>query len=232
MAGITATVILAAPMSFLGAATAHSVTAQATSVATTASTLTIRVTPGRVVVDRSRPIVEVAVLRADQVTANDGTVTLSEGVTVLATAPVAEGRALLQLPVYDSVGTRTLTASYAGGTSADAVSDFPVVVDKATARISPANVTLTESKRARFTVFVPAEGLRARGEIKVKLKGQSKWVTLALRDGRAVVKMQALVKGSRTWSVGPRQRKVIVRYLGNATTHADRKGIRVSVEGR
>lgn len=233
MAGIAAAVAVATPVSLLGgAAPAHSTHLVTTSVAAPTTSLSSVVTPGRVVVDRSRPIVEVAVVRSDGVPANDGTVTLREGATVLASEPVVDGRAAFHLPRYASIGTRSLSATYGEGTSGGAVTEFSVVVVKATARISPARVTLAKSKRAQFTVFVPAEGLRARGSIRVKLKGNSTWVTHQLSNGSAIVRMQQLVKGSGNWFVGPRNRKVIVRYLGNATTEAARKVVRVSVEGR
>lgn len=197
-----------------------------------ATTLSSSITPSRVVVDRTQAIVAVSVTRADKAPATNGSVTIRDGQEALGTAAVVDGVARVQLPRFRTVGTRRLTATYSGGTSTDAVADIELRVVKARAGISPAKVTRKRVKGARFTVKVGAEGKRANGRIKVKLKGNNKWVTLRLRQGKAVIRLQRLTKGQRKWFAGPRHRKVIVRYLGNAKTQSTRRVIRLTVKRR
>ena len=69
--------------------------------------------PKPVVVRDTKPTVT-ATIASDAGTVDAGTVTFSSGGTVLGTAPVSGGTASLQLPAYDSVGSRTVTVAYSG----------------------------------------------------------------------------------------------------------------------
>lgn len=140
-----------------------------------------------------------------------GTVTGTLGGRTLKAA-VTNGRAVLRWPAKaqrPGTGTARITFTSAdNGIHADASTTTRVSVSKASAkvRVSAAKATVKRSKRATFTVRVAGTaGDTATGKVRVRFRGATK--TVALKRGRAVVK----VKASRTLG----KASATVTYLGD-----------------
>jgi 5'-nucleotidase len=184
------------------------------------STVQARVTPQRVVVDRTRAVAHVKVLRGDKLDATDGTVEVREGNVLLASAPVTNGVANVKLPAFTTVGKHTLTIRYVGGSSTAAETTVVVDVLKA-ASDARASASDKRGKAPAVKVRVGAEGSPASGKVKVKVKGKpGATETVRLEDGKAVVRLRGLRPGRYT---------VVVRYLGNDETAGSSEKIRLRV---
>ena len=184
---------------------------------TPGSSVEAKVTPPRVVVDRTRAMVHVKVLRGDKKNTTDGTVQVLEGSTVLASAPVSNGVVNIKLPVFTTVGAHTLTIRYADGTSTPSETTVVVNVLKAAS-----DVRAKASKAQKLVkVKVGAEGVRATGAVKVKVKGRKGVTrTVELKNGKATVRLAGLRPG---------RYQVVVRYLGDAETQRSRQLVRLRV---
>lgn len=191
---------------------------------TPGATVEAKVTPQRVVVDRTRAMAHVKVLTGATKDATDGTVEIREGSTLLASAPVTNGVVNVKLPVFTTVGEHTLTIRYVVGTST--VAETTVVVDVLkSASAARATASDKAGKPPVVKVRVGAQGSKARGKVKVAVKrsGQGKAVvkkTVRLAGGKATVRLAGLRPGRYT---------VVVRYLGNDETQRSREVVRLRV---
>jgi predicted extracellular nuclease len=178
-----------------------------------------KVTPQRVVVDRTRAMAHVKVMRGDKLDETDGTIEVREGSTLLATAPVTNGVVNVKLPVFTTVGEHTLTVRYVVGGST--VAESTVVVDVRKAASNPRVTTADKGKATVMKVRVGAEGTKARGKVKVTVKGKPALKrTVKLKGGKATVRLAGLRPGRYT---------VVVRYLGNDETQRSREVVRLRV---
>ena len=187
---------------------------------TPTSSVEASVTPQRVVVDRTRAMVHVKVVRGDKKDATDGTVEVREGSTLLASAPVTNGVVNVKLPVFTTVGEHTLTVRYAGGTSTTAEKTLVVDVLKA-ASDARAKASTKPGKAPVVKVRVGADGAKAHGKVKVTVKGKPALKrTVRLKGGKATVRLAGLRPGRYT---------VVVRYLGDDETQRSRETLRLRV---
>jgi hypothetical protein len=152
-----------------------------------------------------------------------GTVTVKNGATTLATAPVVGGVAHVTLPANSLVpGTASLTASYSGNANVNASADtFTVTTAKAgsttEAKVKPKNPT-TKQKVA-LTVKVKGDnGVEATGKVKIKVDGET--ITKTLKDGRLELNLGKFGKGKH---------KVKVTYLGSTTVEESQDTVTFTV---
>jgi 5'-nucleotidase len=192
---------------------------------TPATTVTAKVTPQRVVVDRTRAVAHVTVATGGT-TAGNGTAEVREGSTLLASAPVVNGVVNVKLPAFTSVGEHTLTVRYVVGSSAVAETTVLVDVLKA-ASDARATAATTKSGTPVVGVRVKAQGLKAKGKVKLVVKGTS------AAKGKAVLKRTVRLKGGkatvRLAGLRPGRYTVVVRYLGNDETKGSKETLRLRV---
>ncbi len=182
---------------------------------------TVTATTGKVVYGRAGAVsVKVGPASAT------GSVTLTNGATVIGTASLEAGAATIALPARSlPVGTTTLTLGYAGD-AAHTVStgSVSVKVVKATPKLE---VTVRPKKieagatRARIIVEVHARGFTPTGRVTVRIAGTT--YTVRLEDGTGVVRVRF---------TKPRTYVAQVTYLGDATTQTARKQTRIRVVRR
>ena len=191
---------------------------------TPASTVTAKVTPQRVVVDRTRAVAHVTVSTGDKKAAN-GTVEVREGSTLLASAPVTNGVVNVKLPAFTTVGEHTLTVRYVVGSSA--VAQTTVVVDVLKAASDARVTAATKGGTPVVGIHVKAQSLKAKGKVKLLVKGTSAGKgkpvlkrTVKLKGGKATVRLAGLRPGRYT---------VVVRYLGNDETQRTKETLRLRV---
>jgi 5'-nucleotidase len=186
-----------------------------------ASTATVeaKVTPRRVVVDRTRAMAHVKVTSDGRPVTGGGTVEVREGTTVLASAPAGNGVVNLKLPVFDTVGEHTLTVRYVAGSGA--VADKTVVVDVLKAASDTRATASTKGRAAVVKIRVAARGEKATGKVEVGVKGRPATATkVRLKGGRATVRLPGLRPGRYT---------VVVRYLGDDETKRSREQVKLRV---
>jgi 5'-nucleotidase len=190
------------------------------------TTVEAKVTPQRVVVDRTRAVAHVKVVRGDKKEVTDGTVEVREGSTLLASAPVTNGVVNVKLPAFTTVGEHKLTVRYVVGSSTVAESTVVVDVLKA-ASDARATATAKAGKAPVVKVRVNASGTKAKGKVKVTVKGAS------AGKGKAALKRTVkLTKGKATVRLAglrPGRYAVVVRYLGNDETQGSREVLRLRV---
>jgi 5'-nucleotidase len=157
-------------------------------------------------------------------TAPVGAVTLTDAAgTMVASGQLVDGMATLPLSPKLAVGTRTLTAKYAG-TDAFATSQaqVTVTVKKAATTTKAKRPKKKPAFRADFKIKVKVNvtGLVAKGKLKVTYKGK----TIGkgkLKKGKATIKIKKDLK------VG--KRKLVVKYLGSAKTLASKGKVTVTI---
>ena len=189
-----------------------------------ATTTTATVAPKPVVVRDTKPTVT-ATIASDNGAVDAGTVTFSSGSTVLGTAPVSGGTASLQLPAFDAVGSRTVTAEYSGArtfaTSSGSVT-FDVV--KATPTMAVAvqpSVIHKKTTSPRLDVALAAPGQVVSGTVVVRQNGSILGVE-QLVDGHATVVLPSYKqKGTET---------VTVQYLGSDLAEAVTRAVTFTVQ--
>jgi predicted extracellular nuclease len=191
---------------------------------TPATTVAAAITPQRVVVDRTRAVAHVTVTTGDKKSGN-GTVEVREGSTLLASAPVTNGVVNIKLPAFTTVGEHTLTVRYVEGSST--VAESTVVVDVLKAASDARATAATKGGAPVVGIHVKAQGLKAKGKVKLVVKGTSagkgKTVlkrTVRLKGGKATVRLAGLRAGRYT---------VVVRYLGNDDTSGSKETLRLRV---
>ncbi|KRE99725.1 hypothetical protein ASG88_14080 [Nocardioides sp. Soil777] len=188
------------------------------------ATVEAKVTPQRVVVDRTRAMAHVKVMTGSKKDATDGTVEIREGATLLASAPVTNGVVNVKLPVFTTVGEHTLTVRYVVG--ATTLAESTVVVDVLkSASAARATASDKAGKPPVVKVRVGAQGTKARGKVKVAVKRSVQGTavvkkTVRLTGGKATVRLAGLRPGRYT---------VVVRYLGNDETQRSREVVRLRV---
>lgn len=186
-----------------------------------ASTVTVeaKVTPQRVVVDRTRAMVHVKVTTDGKPVATGGTVEVRDGATVLASAPAGNGVVNLKLPVFDTVGEHMLTVRYVAGSGA--VAEKAVVVDVLKAASDAKAKAKASGRAAVVKVRVGAQGEKATGKVKVSVKGKPATAEkVRLKGGKATVRLPVLRPGRYT---------VVVRYLGDDETKRSRELVKLRV---
>lgn len=187
------------------------------------ATVEAKVTPRRVVVDRTRAMAHIKVMTGAKKDATDGTVEIREGSTLLASAPVTNGVVNVKLPVFTTVGEHTLTVRYVVGAT---VAETTVVVDVLrSASAARATASDKAGKPPVVKVRVGAQGSKARGKVKVAVKRVVQGtvvvkVTVRLTGGKATVRLAGLRPGRYS---------VVVRYLGNDETQRSREVVRLRV---
>ena len=127
-----------------------------------------------------------------------GTVEVLRGVTSLATATVADGRATLVLAATSLLpGTYDLTLRYGGDAGhRPSSSTVRVVVEKVTPSLE-VTATKQSGNQARITVQLSApDGVPVTGEVRVRIEGGATLVG-TLVDGRAVFTWPKIPKGGQ-----------------------------------
>ncbi|QNN52244.1 ExeM/NucH family extracellular endonuclease [Nocardioides mesophilus] len=94
---------------------------------TPAATFEVTVRPEKIKADKTRAKVTVGISQSG-VPAEEGTVTVSDGDRLLATATVSEGTARLRLPEFADAGTKELTLSYTDAAGHESTTPLSVVV--------------------------------------------------------------------------------------------------------
>ena len=99
-----------------------------------------------------------------------GTVTVTNGATTLATAPVVGGVATVTLPANSlEPGTATLTASYSGNANVKTSEDtFSVTTEKADSTVVAPDVAVAPGGTGSVSVTVTAVGVTPTGTVTVK----------------------------------------------------------------
>jgi len=191
-----------------------------------ATQVTATVTPQRVVVDDTRPVVTVEVTSGGEPVA-DGTVEVYDGTRRLGTATVSDGTAQVTLPAFTSVGRRSLIVTYgATDTAAAGATVVEVTVVKATPTI---RTTVTPKK-------VVAGRTKPRLVVRVTAKGQTVTGPVAIRRGGKVVALQQLKNGQMAVRLGafPKRgpKRFTVVYLGNDKVESGRTTVVIRVQPR
>ena len=179
-----------------------------------ATTTTAAVSPKRVVVRDTRPTVT-ATVASNAGTVDSGTVTFSSGGTVLGSTPVSGGTASLQLPAYDTVGSRTVTVAYSGSrTLAASTGSVTFDVVKATPTMTVAvqpSVIHRRTTSPRLDVALAAPGQVVGG-------------TVVVRQGTSILAVEQLDGGRTTLVLAPYkhegEQRVTVQYLGSELAEA------------
>ncbi len=189
-----------------------------------ATTTTATVVPKPVVVRDTKPTLTAAITSGNG-TVDAGTVTFSSGSTVLGTAPVSGGTASLQLPAYDAVGSRTVTAEYSGARTFAASSGsvtFDVV--KATPTMM---VTVQPSVIHKKTT-------NPRLEVALAAPGQVVSGTVVVRQNRSILGVEQLADGHATVALASYKKKgtqtVTVQYLGSDLAETATKAVTFTVQ--
>ena len=158
-----------------------------------------------------------------------GQVEVRKGSTLLARTTVTKGRASVMLPrTALKPGTHTLTVRYLGDAKTKPSStSVRLAVLKAKASVA-AKVTTKKvvagKTRAKVRVTVKASGFTPSGRVAVYYRGKKVGTATLRKNGSAVVRLKKLSKAGRA--------TVRVRYLGNATTGAATKTVKISVKRR
>lgn len=155
-----------------------------------------------------------------------GTVTVSQGTTVLGTAPVTGGTANVALAgTALGAGTHALTVSYGGdATHAASTTTATASIAKARSRVraSVAPKRPKAGSRPTVKVTVSATGVTPGGKVVVRLGGK-KVATGTLRNGKVQVRLPRQQAG---------QRKLTVRYAGDADVADSFRTVTVKVAKR
>ena len=174
-----------------------------------ATTVAASAAPTPVVVRDTTPTVT-AKVTGDGSPAEGGTVTVSDGGTVLGSGPVSAGTATVSLPAFDTVGPRTLTVEY-GGAAGFAASTTSLALDvvKATPTLGvdvQPTVIHKKSTSPRLLVHLAAPGQTVKG-------------TVVVRQAGSILGVERLTDGDATVVLPPYKKKgeetVTVSYLGS-----------------
>lgn len=194
-----------------------------------ASTTTVSADPATVEVGQASTVT--VAVAAEGATAT-GEVTLTDNGEPAGTATLVDGEATLEVGPYESAGTRTLVATYAGdeavagssGTTTLTVREADVpepAASTVTAKIRQA--TVQQGARAVVAVTVDADGVTPTGKV-------------AVRDGARLIGSGTLAKGkvsittTRLTTAGTRT--LTVAYLGDDATAPSQTSVRVTVRPR
>ncbi|KRA38823.1 MULTISPECIES: alpha-L-arabinofuranosidase C-terminal domain-containing protein [unclassified Nocardioides] len=152
-----------------------------------------------------------------------GTVSLREGATVLATADLVGGKAVLRVPaVRLRVGSHQLVADYAGSATHAGSSDSVRVTVVKAAASTALRITRVATRRPQVTVRVSA-AVPVSGAVQVVVQRNGRTVlnrTVSLSGGRGTVRLPRLKRGSYV---------LLTRYAGSATvgTSSTRSSLRI-----
>ncbi|WP_262851503.1 DUF6801 domain-containing protein [Mumia quercus] len=158
-----------------------------------------------------------------------GKVEVRQGSRLLARTTVVNGRTTVTLPrTALKPGTHTLSVRYLGDASTKPSStSLRLKVVKAKASVA-AKVTTKKvvagKTRAKVRVTVKASGFTPSGKVAVYHRGKKVGTATLRKNGSVVVRLKKLPKAGKG--------TLKVRYLGNATTGAATKTIKVSVKRR
>jgi hypothetical protein len=179
-----------------------------------ATTVSVKVTPRKVTVNKTRPMVHVKVAAEDGSTVEDGTVTVAQGDRVLGSGPVADGTANVRIPAFDEAGRQELTVSYAGGDGSgtaalsDSTTTVALTVDKqrpaSKLTVRPGRVVVDRT-RPTVRLVLDADGQRVTGPARVRAQART-W-TSRVRNGVVQLRLPAFQ--------GAGKRTVTVTYLGD-----------------
>jgi hypothetical protein len=145
-----------------------------------------------------------------------GEVTLRDGDEVVGTKALVDGSATFNVGPYDTTGTRSLTATYAGdtavapgsGTGTLTVASDPEPV-ASTVTVSAAPASVQTGQTSTVTVTVAADGTTPTGDV------------VLTDNGTQVGNPVALANGTATFTVGPYTaagtRDLAATYAGSAT---------------
>lgn len=142
-----------------------------------------------------------------------GKVTVKEGSTTRGTATLdSHGKATVSVSSHLSVGTHTLTVSYAGnGGLNTSTATVKLTVTKATASVSTSHPSsVSHLKQAKVSVKVTAPGTTPGGKVQI-VDGTKVIATRTLSAGKVTVTLPKLKKGTH---------KLHVHYLGSSTVNA------------
>ncbi|WP_370617156.1 DUF6801 domain-containing protein [Mumia qirimensis] len=158
-----------------------------------------------------------------------GRVEVLRGTQVLARTTVVGGRASVLLPrTALKPGTHTLAVRYLGDTSTKpSTTSVRVSVTKAKAAVAAKVTTkkvVVKKTRAKVRVTVKASGITPSGKVAVYFRGKKVGTATLSRNGTALLRLKKLPKAGKG--------TLKVRYLGNATTGAATKTIKVRVVRR
>lgn len=177
----------------------------------TSTTTTASVSPARTVVRSTRTTVAVSVRSGgNPVTGGDVDVSV-DGVSQ-GTAPVVDGSASLSLPVFNSVGRRTILVEYSGvpGRTQASSAELPLDVVKATPRlrlsVSPATIHRVRT-RPMLSISVTAPGQTVTGDVRIRAKGDS-YARVHLVRGEGKVRLPRYFKRGL--------KSVQAKYLGSS----------------
>ncbi|MDX6372383.1 MAG: 5-nucleotidase [Nocardioidaceae bacterium] len=126
-----------------------------------------------------------------------GTVTVMDGATTLASAPVVGGVANVTLPAKSlEPGTATLTASYSGNANVNTSEDtFTVTTAKAPSTVVAPDVAVAPGGNGSVTVTVTAAGVVPTGTVTVK-NGATPLGAAPLLGGEAQLNLPAVPNGT------------------------------------
>ena len=126
-----------------------------------------------------------------------GTVTVKDGATTLATAPVVGGVASVTLPANSlEPGTASLTASYSGNANVQSSEDtFTVTVAKADSTVVAPDVAVPPGGTGHVSVTVTAVGVTPSGTVTVK-NGATELGSAPLLGGVAQITLPAVPNGT------------------------------------
>ncbi|WP_416958045.1 ExeM/NucH family extracellular endonuclease [Nocardioides sp. T5] len=185
-------------------------------------TVTAKVTPQVVVVDRTEAMVHATVTDTSSKPVT-GTVEIREGNVLLASGPVSGGVANVKLPAFTTTGQHTLTVRYLDGTAVRAEQTVAVTVLRAASDIRVLKAKAVQGKKGVLKVAVRDSDLgAAEGKVRVKVAG--KWRSARLDDGRVKVKLPAFAK--------PGTKRIVVAYAGSSSVERDRKVVKLRVKRR
>ncbi|MBZ5739725.1 Ig-like domain repeat protein [Nocardioides mangrovi] len=131
-----------------------------------------------------------------------GSVTFTEGDTVLAAdVPIVSGRAVTS-PLALGAGSHDVTATFTPGQSNFAgAEDTETLVIKASSKVKESfPATVAKGKKAKGTVTVKADGATATGTVKIK-KGSKTLASGKLKGGKVTITLPALKKGKNSLKV-------------------------------
>ncbi|MFJ4921459.1 Ig-like domain repeat protein [Streptomyces sp. NPDC088725] len=201
--------IFAANLVGAGAVKSLSATVTEAPVVKTASKTTATASPSKVAYGVSRKINVVTTGKS----VPTGKVTIKEGKTSRGTGTLDKsGKVSVALSKGLSVGTHTLTVSYAGDSKLTASSaTVKITVTKATPKLKQsAPSTVKPTAKAKVTATVTATGYVPTGKVQI-LEGKKVLATATLKNGKVTVTLPKLAKGKHSLKV---------RYVGTSTTNA------------
>ncbi len=165
------------------------------------SSTAAEVVPAKVVVKRTRSTV-FATVEVDGKPASGGTVDVFDGAKKLGEGTVTDGQARIQLPAFDTTGTKTLSVRYRGtGTAAASATTVQLTVVKAGPRMDvdkPGKV-LAKRTRPRLAVALAAAGQTVRGKVAIVRHGHVV-ARGTLRNGNVVFRLPAFKTTGRRCS--------------------------------